>query len=246
VVDDRKRRIGGHDFARPKSVPGVPVEIDPELTPLPAAPSGPEAFAVLPLSAQVRELREIATDHAAAFERVWDARHVVDELAELKASHKQLATVVAQDTQQVTDLIRKFDHWGRMSKEAWDKSNALSDKQIERDAELKVFFTKQFPEYLEEVKASNALLRSVNARVDDVEHRVEVVEAKQLEHALAIANLDKVVDELVLAARDEQVASTAVVNERRRWISYVTKGRAVLVAIVAAVTAAITYLSQHL
>jgi hypothetical protein len=230
VADDPKRRIGGHErFAGARSA--VPVEIDPEDTPPPREPPGPEAFEAMPPSAQVRALRAVVAEQAAAIERVWDARHVAAELELLKAEQQRLGVIVAADTRQVTGLIVEVQQLRDIAKDAFDKSIALSEKHVGLDAQLGVFFNKQFPEYLEEVKSSNALLRSVQQRVDDVEHRVDNVEAKQAEHSLAIANLDKVVDGLVLAARDEQVASTAVVKERARWWQVFKLGHAAAVAI---------------
>jgi len=223
VVDDRKKRLASHrDFARPQSA--VPTEIDPEATPPPREPPSAEAFSAMPIAAKVDALHHVVQEQGAALERVWDARHVVDRL-------ERLETIVEQDTRQVTTLIAKVEHFGDLARKSFDKSNTVSDKQIERDAELKVFFTQQFPEYLDEVKTSNALLRSVQERMTDVENRVEIVEAKQTQHDLALANLDKVVDGLVLAERDKQVASTAVVTERRRWFQVFKLGHAIAIVI---------------
>lgn len=207
------------DYAatRAKSRPGVPVEIDPEETPPPREPPAAELFETLPPEAQIRALRNVVAEQSMAIERVWDARLFSRRL-------ESLETTVAQDTRQVTGLIVEVQQLKGIAKDAFDKSLANSDEQIKQGTQLGIFFGKQFPEYLNEVKASNVLLRSVQQRVD-------FVETKQIEHGVAIANLDKVVDGLVLAERDKAVSATAVTKEHHRWLKVFKLGHALALAI---------------
>jgi hypothetical protein len=235
VADDRRPKHRDHGYPRPPSISsGIPPEIDPELTPLPAAPPGPEAFSVLPMAAKVAALHHVQQEHAAGFERIWEVRHLGTEIKAQTQRLERLETIVAQDTRQVTELIAKVQIWGQMSKEAWDKSDALSAKQIRLDERLAVFFDEQFPDLVSEIKA----LGRLSTRIADVESEAQDIKAKLVEHEEALATLDKRVAKFERADTEQAIR----VDERRRWFAIVLKFPKTATAIIAAAVAIAGYL----
>lgn len=238
MPDDRKpRRHRDFAYPRPKSSPGVPVEIDPEATPPPRVPPAPEAFNTLPPAAQIRELHHIATEQAAAIDRVWDARHVVDRL-------KRLEIAETENTRQVTGLIVEVKQWADMSKKAFDKALAVSDNQIATNTRLTTFFDEQFPDFLSEIKAFNVTLGSVSARVSSVEADIERLTVEQTEQAVVIIDLKGRVSKIEDDGREKQIAASAVVAERKRWFQFLKLGHAVAVAVGGGIVALVHYLAN--
>lgn len=226
--DDAKRATWGRGRTEPGA--GIPIEVEhDETTPPPREPPTAEVFDTLPPPAQMRALRNVVAEQAAAIDRVWDARHVSERL-------DRLESVVTEDTNQITRLIVEVHQWAETSKAALGKSNQISDNQIALDTRLGVFFDEQFPEFVGSLKEFVGTLNGISTRVADVEGDIEQLKTKQAEHAIEIVGLKASVLKIEAADKESLIRS----DERRRWFSYVTKGRAALVGVGAVVAVVIT------
>lgn len=238
MADDRKKRHGSHwdgekraAWGRGKTEPGggIPIEVDPEQTPPPTEPPTAEHFDALPPAAQVRALRNVVAEQSAAIERVWDARHVSERL-------KRLEVAETENTKQVTRLIVEVKQWADMSKETFDKSLAISNSQVALNTRIGVFFDEQFPTFIESLKGFSGMLGSVSDRTTENAANIEQLAADQREQAAELASLDGRVKVIESKATESLIRS----DERRRWFTYITKGRAALVGAGAVIAVLIT------
>lgn len=89
TADDRDRVAEERRRIQQAAISAYPVEIDEETTPPPSEPSAPSAipgYGTLPpeVREQLEAIHITLREHDVGFTRVWDARHVRDELSQLR------------------------------------------------------------------------------------------------------------------------------------------------------------------
>lgn len=227
MVDDRKKRQVSHWdgekralWGRGRTEPGaqaVPVEVDPELTPPPAAPPQPADFERMSQAEQLRALRSHAETNQTALAAVWPARHVADELANVKRAVDGYSRQVDRHQQSLGDFVLPAirTQMGRVT--------ALEQQQTESIARLRVFFDTEWPRHTELMERISGSLKDITERIGRIEARqdkfadsITTHEARLSATEREINAIDVRVTALERHNADARLVATTTTTERKR------------------------------
>lgn len=211
--DSGKRRRGrntGRRFARPKSVPGVPQESDPDLDLTPPPQELPAPDETAPLREQVRLLHVAVTEAQGAIARVWPARNVDDHLVRidgkietLQGYAKEHATLLHEFAlPAVKDLMARCDDVLRKFPAA-----IASNEAVIRSIDA---MSKRLDQVAGKVEHLSQHDDSIKRDVDDLGERLDTVSA-------VVQSTKSRVDEIEQQALIARTASAAITKQNRRY-----------------------------
>lgn len=247
MVDDRKRKHRDFAFPRAKSVPGVPVEVDPELTPPPSAPPVPEDFERMSAAEQLRALRSHAETNQHAIAAVWPARHVADELVGVKRAVDGYTRQVDRHQQSLDEFVLPA------IKSQLSRVTALEQQQTESFARMRVFFDTEWPKHTKAIEEIATALRDITNRIGRLEAKqdkfadhITTHEARLTATEREINAMDVRVTALERINADERLVANTATAERKRIFTLARVSLTTLGAAIGALATQIPALIQWL
>lgn len=227
MSDDRKPRARSHwgDEQRaavgrtPRA--GVPVEIDPELTPPPHEPPRADEFEAMPFGEQLRALRDVAAGNNDAIRSVWELRHVGERLSCVERA-------VTGYTQQVAHHQASLDQWVPVVKECLGRIDHALNQQSRTESRLEVFFDVEWPKIADALDDVGTSLRDLATRMGRLEANQDRVAGSQLAQAGQIVALEVRVSALEVSKSTSLIRA----DERRRIAGWAQAGLVGLGAVV--------------
>lgn len=199
-------------WGRPRTEPGAPVEIDPELTPPPQAPPQPADLEVLPLQDQVMALQGSLVRHQEAIGSLWEIRHINARIGRAEAAFTRIEHKVDSYTQsfaRIEALVAEFVMPGL-------KSTMASTDDLLRRQEFDSARLGQL------IDAVNGLVKSqhdLTERLRQVESKVDKISDNTQAHAVRLDGVEtvaKALDVRVTALELERRDKAVALVERKR------------------------------
>lgn len=218
MPDDRFPRARSHvDFATKRRTPvgGVPVEVDPELTPPPQAPPEPGTFEAMSPAEQLRVLHATGTENAAAIGRIWELRDMGGRLERMDAR-------IDRAIPNLERAVAALDHWVPQLQTVMAQTARMWEEHIKSSNRLGVFLENEWPRTVKTIEGVAKTLDDVIGRLGRVEHGQQDMTRN---HGVMSAELRS----LQNIANSHDVRITAI-EQRHRDEQNIAKGEELVVA----------------